>query len=63
MSRKIDEILTILDSTYDYTFNSSVTAEEITSIINSLPEGKLPCIDGVNYEHIKHVGEIIVELL
>ena len=36
---------------------------EITSIINTLPEGKLPCIDGVTYEHIKHVGEIIVELL
>lgn len=57
MKRKIDEILTILDSTYDYTFNSSETAEEITSIINTLPEGKLPGTDGLTYENIKYVGE------
>ncbi|CAB4009792.1 Hypothetical predicted protein, partial [Paramuricea clavata] len=37
--------------------------EEITSVINTLPEGKSPGIDGITYEHIKYGGEIIVELL
>jgi hypothetical protein len=63
MKRKVDEILKNSESMYDYTFNSSITAEEITSVINTLPEGKSPGVDGITYEHIKYGGEIIVELL
>ena len=64
MKRKVDEILKNSESVYDdYTFNYSITAEEITSVINTLPEGKSPGIDGITYEHIKYGGEIIVELL
>ena len=63
MKSKVDEILKNSEDMYDYTFNSSITAEEITSVINTLPKGKSPGIDGITYEHIKYGGEIIVELL
>jgi hypothetical protein len=44
MKSKVDDILKNSEDMYDYTFNPSITAEEITSVINTLPKGKSPGI-------------------
>lgn len=63
MGNRVSEILTNSEGTYEYTFNSPITEEEIITVVKTLPNGKSPCIDGITYEHIKYGGEIIVKIL
>ena len=47
----------------DDILDTPITVEEVSKVVQSLPNGKVSGFDGITYEHIKNGGSKLLESL